>query len=188
MDKLDSSSMTDQKPYYLLLHDMIAFNDPALKYDTNMQAMLSRVVENPSNPLAVELGRFPWEQEQRHYSAYIFVVNGTDKKSFGMTASFIKEIARREEHKAAGKYPKLTSTKVIVKTHSDLCLREKTDNGELAGLGIEIKEASSVTGEGVPDVFRHIFEMLGKDPQVELYEEVTWQNSSNKLNPYKDKK
>jgi hypothetical protein len=78
----DPSSSTDQKPYFMLIHDMIAMDDGLVRTDRSLNEMLNRVIENPNNPALVDLSRFPWEQEARHYSAYIFVVNGQDEKSF----------------------------------------------------------------------------------------------------------
>ena len=60
----------------------MGINDAVVKSEPHLNEMLNRVVENNNNPHLVDLSKFPWEQEARHYSGYIFVVNSQDKKSF----------------------------------------------------------------------------------------------------------
>ena len=77
-------------------------------------------------------------------------------------ALFIKEIVRREEHKIGGNYPKFTTKKLIVKTHSGTATRltvdmnrmkrDPMDDQEFSDFNIKIMDVSAVTGENVEDV------------------------------------
>jgi hypothetical protein len=38
------------------------------------------VIENNNNPTSIDLSKLPWEQDTRHFSAFIFVISALDNK------------------------------------------------------------------------------------------------------------
>jgi hypothetical protein len=57
-------------------------NDPLIKSDPYLGELLNKAIDNNDNPQNIDLTKFPWEQDTRHFYGYIFVVNSEDPKSF----------------------------------------------------------------------------------------------------------
>jgi hypothetical protein len=57
--------------------------------DEKLKGQLQKVIENSTKPENVDLSMFPWEQENRPYSVFMFVVNAQETASHKSVGDFI---------------------------------------------------------------------------------------------------
>lgn len=62
-------------------YSRVAINDPVMNTDQELKDQLQKVIENPTKPELVDLGKFPWLQDTRPYSVFMFVVDGQETAS-----------------------------------------------------------------------------------------------------------
>lgn len=160
-----------------------------LATDRGLQEQLHRVVENENKPTEINLAKLPWEQDKRHYSAFIFVVDALDAKSHAVTAGFIDDIRKKEEFKVGGQYPKFETKKLIVRTHFDLYKHKPKDmvpdSPEFNDKKAKVFDVSCTTGENVADALKFLLEQLSM-AEVEDYEKFVWANTAHRLQKPKE--